>query len=156
MSEHMRRPDYWAYCHLGHSSETPFMIDTISNLVRGHPCPRQETSNRGRPPVHSKDKLDFICILMVAWHKTSRDMESDLSVIKLPWWNGEPVPDHTTISRHLQAIPYGWLVWMLAETAKLCMVEAGPATGPWAPTAAGWRPPDTRPSCGPSKGKETS
>ncbi len=36
------------------------------NLVRGHPCPRQKNSNRGRPPVHSKDKLDFICILMVA------------------------------------------------------------------------------------------
>ncbi len=64
------------------------MIYTVANLMRGHPCPRQETSNRGRPPVHSKDKLDFICILMVAWHKTSRDMESDLSVIKLPWWKG--------------------------------------------------------------------
>ena len=59
------------------------MIDTIANLVREHPCPRQEKSNRGRPPVHSKDKLDFICILMVVWHKTSRDMESDLSVINI-------------------------------------------------------------------------
>ena len=113
------------------------MIETVSNLVRGHPCPRQETSNRGRPPVHSKDKLDFICILMVAWHKTSRDMESDLSVIKLPWWTGEPVPDHTTIPKHLQTIPYGWLAWMLAKTAKLCMIEAGPATGPLGADSSG-------------------
>ena len=89
--------------HLGHSSETSFMIDTVANLVRRHPCSRQEASNRGRPPVHSKDKLDFICILIVAWHKTSSYIESDLSVIKLPWWHGESVPDHTTISRHLQA-----------------------------------------------------
>ena len=113
------------------------MINTIANLVRGHPCPRQETSNRGRPPVHSKDKLDFICILMVAWHKTSRDMESDLSVIKLPWWTGEPVPDHTTIARHLQTIPYGWLAGMLAETARLCMAEAGGATGPLGADSSG-------------------
>ena len=64
------------------------MIDIVTNLVRDHPCPRQESSNRGRPPVHSKDKLDFICILMVAWHKTSRDMESDLSVTNIPWRTG--------------------------------------------------------------------
>ena len=130
MSKHTRRPDYWKYYHQGHSSETSFMIDTVASLVRGHPCPRQETSNRGRPPVHSKDKLDFICILMVAWHKTSRDMESDLLVIRMPRWTGEPIPDHTTIARHLQTIPYGWLTAMLARTAKMCMTEAGRATGP--------------------------
>ena len=106
------------------------MIETVSDLVRGHPCPRREKSNQGRPPVYSKDNLDLICILMVAWHKTSCGMESDLSVIKLSWRNDEPVPDHTTISRHLQTIPYSWLTWMLAETAKLCMAAAGSATGP--------------------------
>ncbi len=106
------------------------MIETVASLVRGHPCPRQETSNRGRPTVHSKDKPDFICILMVAWHKTSRDMESDLSVIKIPRWTSESIPDHTTIARRLQTIPYGWLTAMLARTAKMCMTEAGGATGP--------------------------
>jgi hypothetical protein len=137
MSEHTRRPDYWKYYHLGHSSETPFMINTVASLVREHPCPRQEKSNRGRPPVHSGDKLDFICILMVAWHKTSRDMESDLSVINIPWWNGEPVPDHTTIARHLQTIPYGWLTGMLAGTARLCMAEADGTTGPLGADSSG-------------------
>ena len=104
MSEHKRRPNYWKYYHLGHTEETTFLIETIADLVRDSPCPRQEKSNRGRPPVHSKDKLDFICILMIAWHKASRDMESDLAKIKMPW-PGEPVPDHTTIARHLQTIP---------------------------------------------------
>lgn len=42
------------------------MIDIVENLVRGHPCPRQKNSNWGRLPVHSKDKLDLICILIVA------------------------------------------------------------------------------------------
>ena len=122
---------------MGHSSETSFMIYTVANLVRGHPCPRQENNNRGRPPVHSKDKLDFICILMVAWHKTSRDMESDLSAIKLPWWNSEPIPDHTTIARHLQTISYDWLTTMLARTARLCMAEADGATGPLGADSSG-------------------
>ena len=130
MSEHARRPDYWKYYHLGHSSETSFMVETVANLVRGHPCPRQEKSDRGRPPVHSKDKLNFICILMVAWHKTPRNMESDLSVIDMPWWNGGPVPDHTTTSRHLQTVPHGWLTAMLARTARPCIAGADGATGP--------------------------
>ena len=137
MSKHARRPDYWKYYHQGHSGETSFMIETVASLVRGHPCPRQETSNRGRPPVHSKDKLDFICILMVAWHKTSRDMESDLSVIRIPRWTGEPIPDHTAIARHLQTIPYGWLTAMLARTAKMCMTEAGGATCPLGADSSG-------------------
>ena len=137
MSEHVRRPDYWKYCHLGHSSETSIMIDTIANLVREHPCPRQEKSNRGRPPVHSKDKLDFICILMVVWHKTSRDMESDLSVINMLWWNGKSVPDHTTIARHLQTVPYGWLTAILAGTVRLCMAEADGTTGPLGADSSG-------------------
>ena len=73
--------------------------------------------------------LDFICILIVAWHKTSRDIESDLSVIKIPW-TGEPVPDHTTLTRRLQTIPQEWLDTILAKTATLCVAEAGSATGP--------------------------
>lgn len=66
---------------------------------------------------------------MVSWHKTSREMESDLSVIKLPWWHGKPVPDDTMISRHLQTIPYNWLTVMLAGTARLCIAKADGATG---------------------------
>ena len=34
------------------------MIDTISDLVRKYPCTLYDTSNRGRPNIHSKDKLD--------------------------------------------------------------------------------------------------
>ncbi len=68
------------------------MIYTVVNLVRGTRARAKRMATEDDRPVHPKDKLDFICILMVAWHKTSHDMERDLSVIKLPWWNGEPVP----------------------------------------------------------------
>ena len=122
MIKHKRRPDYCICYHLGHCTETAFLIDTIMNLVRKNPCPRQVKSNRGRPPVHSRAKLDFICILMVAWHKTSRDMESDLSVIKIPW-AGEPTPDHTTLARYLQTIPQDWLDMILTKTGQRDMIE---------------------------------
>ena len=87
MIKHKRRPDYWVYYHLGHCTETVFLIDMITNLVRENPCPHQEKSNRGG--MHSRVKLDFTCILMAAWHKISRGMESYLSVIRIPW-AGEP------------------------------------------------------------------
>ncbi|MYH04132.1 MAG: hypothetical protein F4140_04585 [Cenarchaeum sp. SB0675_bin_21] len=70
---------------------------TIHDLRRskfgaGAPVPAPREWQPRTTPFHSKDKLDFICILMVDWHKTSHDMERDLSVITLPWWNGGPVP----------------------------------------------------------------
>ena len=80
---------------MGHCTETALLIDLMMNLVRENSCPRQEKSNRGQPPVHSRAKLDLICILMVAWHKTACDMESDLPVTRIPW-AGEPIPDYTT------------------------------------------------------------
>lgn len=130
MGEHARRPNCWACCRPGHSSETPFMVDTVASLVRGRPCPRQGKADRGRPPVHSGDKPDFIRMLMVAWNETARDMEGDLHVTSMPRWNGEPVPDHATTSRHPQAIPHGWLAAMPAGTAGPCMAGADGAAGP--------------------------
>ena len=136
MIKHKRRPDYWICYHLGHRTETAFLIDTIMNLVRENPCPRQEKSNRGRPPVHSRAKLDFICILMAAWHKTSRDMESDLSVIRTPW-AGEPIPDHTTLARHLQTIPQDWLDMILTKTAHAVHRRGGQRNRPLGADSSG-------------------
>ena len=122
MKEHTRRPHYWRYYHLGHTTEIAFLIEIIAGLIRENPCPRPAKSGRGRPPIHSIKKMDFICILMVAFHKTYRDMESWLHVLKIPW--NEPVPDHTTIAKHFQTIPADWLDSILAETARRCMAEA--------------------------------
>ena len=75
MKEHTRRPHYWRYYHLGHTTEMrAFLIEIIAGLIRENPCPRSrlEERLRGRPPIHSIKKMDFICILMVAFHKTYR------------------------------------------------------------------------------------
>ena len=64
-------------------------------------------------------------------------MGSDLSAIRIPRWTGEPIPDHTTMARHPQTIPCGWLTAMLARTAKMCMTQEGGATGPLGADSSG-------------------
>ena len=127
MSEHNRRPHCWEYYHLAHSGEIAFLIEMIATLIRESPCPRGERSNRGRPLIHSKDKLDFVCILMIMYIDSYRDAESRLHVTRIPW--DEPVPDHTTIARHLQTIPEDWLQEIPGKTARLCMKEAAWTVG---------------------------
>ena len=156
MIKHKRRPDYWVYYHLGHCTETAFLIDMITNLVRENPCPHQEKSNRGRPPVHSRAKLDFICILMVA-------MAQDL-----PRYGKRLVRDKDTVGRRAsppttppwQTPPdhFAGLVGYYPDQdchAVRCREQAArPAL--WGQTAAAWRPPDTRPSPDPSKVRRIS
>ena len=52
-------------------------------------------------------------------------------------WDNEPVPDHTTLVRHLQTIPKDWLDRILAETARCCIIAAGRATGPLGADSSG-------------------
>ena len=105
------------------------MKSTLIEVIRDNPCPRSKDSNRGRPPIHSKGKLDFACLLMIARQKTYRGMKSNMRDMRTPW-DSEPVPDHTTLVRHLQTIPKDWLDRILAETARRCIIAAGRATGP--------------------------
>ena len=104
MSAHNRRPDYWRYYERAQESERVHVKTTLIEAIRDNPCPRSKGSNRGRPPIHSKDKLDFACLLMIARQETHRGMESDMRDMRTPWDN-EPIPDHTTLVRHLQTVP---------------------------------------------------
>ena len=72
----------------------------------------------------------------MADNNTYRGIESDLHTINTPW-NDEPVPDHTTLARHLQTIPDNWLDDILAETAHQCLDVTGGATGPLAVDSSG-------------------
>ncbi len=54
------------------------------------PAPREERP--GKAPVHSKGKLDLICVLVVARHKTSGGMEGGLPAIEIPRRTGESGP----------------------------------------------------------------
>ena len=66
---------------------------------------------------------------MMADNNTYRGIVSDLQDMQTPWSN-EPVPDHTTLVRHMQTIPKDWLDLIVSETARRCIDGAGGATGP--------------------------
>ena len=129
MSEHNRREGYWQYYELTKEVEAPSLKRALIEIIRKNSCPRRENGNRGRPPVHSKEKLNFACLLTMADNNTYRGVESDLRGMRTPWDNG-PVSDHTTLVRHLQMMPESWIDSVLAETARRCIKEADAATGP--------------------------
>ena len=89
------------------------MRRTLIRPVRKKPRPRSEGSSRGRPPVHSKEKLYFACLWVMADNQTYRKTESDLGGMRTPR-DGEPAPDHTTPVRHMQTIPSEWTGVILA------------------------------------------
>ena len=134
-SKHKRREKYWKIYHRAHSKELAFLIAVIVELVTNCPCPRPQAT-RGRPPKHSKAKLDFVCILMIAINISLRDMESLLAVLKTPW-GAEPVPDHSTMGNHLDTIDEDWLQLILTKTAQMCMETAGWTSGSTASDSSG-------------------
>ena len=129
MSEYHRREGCWQYYELAKEGEAPSLKRALIEIIRENPCPRRENGNRGRPPVHSREKLDFACLLMMADNNAYRGVESDLRGMRTPWDN-EPVPDHTTLVRHLQTVPADWLDLIVAEAARRCIKEVDEATGP--------------------------
>ena len=136
MIKHNRRERYWQYYELANEVEASHLRRTLIEMIRENPCPRPENGNRGRPRIHSKDKMDFACLLMMSYNNTFRRIESDLRDMRTPW-DGEPVPDHTTMVRHLQTIPPDWMDLILAETGRRCIAEAAGATGPLGADSSG-------------------
>lgn len=136
MTEHNRREEYWRFYDHAVVSEAGRLRGTLIRLVWERPCPRPEGSNRGRPHIHSKEKLDFACLWMMTHNRTYRMTESDLGEMRTPW-DGEPAPDHTTPVRHTQTIPSEWMDGILADTARLCLAEVGGATAPLGADSSG-------------------
>ena len=81
-------------------------------------------ARRGRKPVHSWEKLVCICILMVVFGLTYRDMQNTVPSLNLPWNNDEPYPDHTWIARTFKKIPLKYLEDILTKSAYLCLKES--------------------------------
>jgi hypothetical protein len=79
-SKHKRKDDYWSYYHLAHTLERDMLIKNIVSLVKEnpHPCSKKKKkkSTRGRKPVRSWDKPVSICVLMVVFGLTYRDMQN--------------------------------------------------------------------------------
>ena len=88
-------------------------------------CQRQAVTDRGRKPVNSWEKLVCICILMVIFGLTYRDMQNAVRSLNLPWNNDdEPYPDHTWIARTFKKIPLKSLEDILTRSAYLCLKES--------------------------------
>lgn len=101
------------------------LIKNIVSLVKENPTVRpKKKSTRGKKPVHSWEKLVCICILMVVFGSTYRDIQNIVPSLNLPW-NNEPYPDHTWISRTFKKIPLQYLEEMLTRSAYLCLNESG-------------------------------
>ena len=101
------------------------LIENIVSLVKENPPPTsKKNSNRGRKPIHSWEKLVCICILMVVFGSTYRDIQNIVPSLNLPW-NNEPYPDHTWISRTFKKIPLIYLERVLIWSAYLCLKESG-------------------------------
>ena len=129
MIEHNRREEYWRF--YGHVvvAEVAHLKRTLVRLIRERQYPRSEGCNRGRPPIHSKEKLDIACLWMMAHNQTYCKTESNLGEMRTAW-DGEPVPDHTAPVRHMQTISSEWMDEILVEPARRCLAEAGGATAP--------------------------
>ena len=84
MTQHNRREMYWPYYELAKEQEKPHMKETLLQVIDENPCPRPKGSGRGRPPEHSKDKMDFACLLMMSDNNTFRGIEGDLKDMRLP------------------------------------------------------------------------
>ena len=124
VSKHKRRDGYWKYYHLAHTQERDFLAHHIVFLVNENPPPIQKKKSKlGRKLVHSKTKMYCICVLMVLFGVTYRDMQNIIPSLNLPW--GEPYPDHTTIARFFGRISTDWLEQILVRTAQMCLAECG-------------------------------
>ena len=78
MGKHARREGYWRYYELAKTTEASHLTKTLIDIITENPRPGHKKSKRGRPPVHSKQKLDFACLLMMADNNTYRGIESDI------------------------------------------------------------------------------
>ena len=155
MTEHNRREEYWEFYNHAVVAETAHLRRTLIRRVREKPCPRSEGNNRGRSPIHSKEKLDFACL-----------------------WNDGPQPDVPQdrigdggdahpVGRRACARPHHSGQAHADHPARMDGRDTGPrppaAAWPrpagrmprWEQTAAGRRPPDTRMLSAPTRTRAT-
>ena len=126
MGKHHRRDGYWKSYHLAHTRELDAIAGGIVSLVKESKPPVQcKKTRRGRKPVHSREKLVCICLLMIVMGYTFRDMQNQVPKLSLPW--DEPYPDHSTIHRAYQNLPVDYLDALLESvvTAQVNLARAG-------------------------------
>lgn len=115
---------YWRIYHRAHTREATCFRRMLLSTIRRMGAPRSVSKrSRGRPPVHSWEKLVFLVVFMTYLDCSLRSMQTLASELKQPW--REPVPDHTTIYRAMKDIPKWYLEKLLAETVRSCIKASG-------------------------------
>jgi hypothetical protein len=87
--KHKRREGHWRIYDAAQGKKLEQIITPISQVVdpEGNPIRKHK---RGRPPVHSPKKMALVSVLTVILGISTRNMESLLHMLKLPWQ--EPYP----------------------------------------------------------------
>ena len=129
--KHKRKDGYWLYYHLAHTLERDTVIGNIVYLVKENPPPLPCSKNVSRSSRQRKKTSTLmgetclcICILMVVFGLTYRDMQNTVPSLNLPWNNDEPYPDHTWIARTFKKIPLKYLEDILTRSAYMCLKES--------------------------------
>ena len=76
--QHKRREGYWLYYEQARKSEQDFMRKIVVGDTKKPTSCKEKKTNRGCKPVHSRDKMDFLCLLKVAKNIPFRDVINDL------------------------------------------------------------------------------
>ena len=117
--QHNRRTGYWTYYEISQRALPDFIDCTIYDMINQYPHPDRETSDRGAPQIHSREKLDFLCFKMTTDNDTYRDAMRAAREYRHVW--NEPLPSHKIIVDHMKTISPEWLDLILARTAFLCL-----------------------------------
>ncbi|MGC2684634.1 MAG: hypothetical protein WA323_22470, partial [Candidatus Nitrosopolaris sp.] len=74
---------------------TRYAYQKVSLVKENPPVRPKKKSTNGKKPVYLWEKLVCICILMVVFGSTYRNIQNVVPSLNLPW--NEPYPDHTWI-----------------------------------------------------------
>lgn len=125
---HKRRDGYWPYYRMGRKTEKKFLRRNIIQLIRSVPSlviekeKKYSGRKRGPTPVHSQEKLSFLCLMKISLNVSFEDVIEELDHVSEEW-KGEPHPDVSWVKKHMQKLDIDSLDLILKSTAKMCVDE---------------------------------
>ena len=119
--EHNRREGYFEMYGAARSNRNEKERDLLLKVMEETPHPDRNPKGLGRPTVHSKSKMDFLCVYMLSLNSTYDDAVDDLNKMKHIW--NEPIPGASWASKHMKTLDEKWLKTIQRKIAALCLDE---------------------------------